>query len=82
MARITYRKVKRCASDNETWLQPYVGYVVKEVKYLNGKIGLWLDGRYCGDVSGDFTSEYNWWDYTTSKLLGKPLAQKSAQRKS
>ena len=74
MAKITYRKITHAAGDNETFLLPYVGEIVKLTEYKNGRIDLQLeDGSIMHQVDGNYCSEYNGWNYTIKKLLGRPL---------
>lgn len=75
MAKITYRKVNAYAWIYDTWLAPYAGYTVKVVKYLNGRIDLWLDGHLYKHCEGSYqyiNKDGNCYDYTILKLVGRP----------
>lgn len=71
MSDSSFRKVKRNASDNNTWLAPYVGYIVEIIKLKNGRIDLKIDGSYFANAQGYYISS-NGWKYTLLKLLTKP----------
>lgn len=65
--------VNRRASDNDTWLAPYVGYPASLV--TDGKkYYLLLDGRKYADIDGWFTAK-NGWAYTVSMLISEPPKQ-------
>ena len=74
MAKITFRKVNYHAWVNNTFLQCYVETIVKLVEYKNGRMDLHTQNGIIPHVDGTFTSEYNGWNYTTKRLLGRPLA--------
>jgi len=73
MAKLSFRRINDNSWINNTWLAPYSQRIVKLMEYKNGRIDLYLDGFIYKHVEGGYTSEYNGWQYTIKKLLGKPL---------
>ena len=73
--KITYRKVNKHAGYNDTWLAPYVGETVKLVEYKDGNMKLKLGGHWYNNIQGPFIAS-NGWQFTTKKILGKPLKKK------
>jgi len=80
MATITHRKVNYHAWVNETFLQCYADTIVKLVEYKNGRMDLHTESGIIPNVHGTYTSEYNGWNYTVKKLLGKPLQKHNGRR--
>lgn len=73
MAKHTFRKVNEHAWFNDTWLQCYCNYIVRLVEYKNGRMDLHVNDSHITHVEGTYTSEYNGWNYTTKKLLGRSI---------
>ncbi len=71
MAIITFRKVKENANDNNTFLQCYVGDIVKLVEYKSGRIDLHYKNGIMKYCDGFYSSEYNGWNYTLKKILSR-----------
>jgi len=68
MAQQSIRIINGHAGWNDTWLAPYVGKTVRVVKYVNGRVDLWLDGHRYNNCEGGYCAK-NGWYYTVFKLL-------------
>lgn len=74
--KITYRKILRKADDNDTWLAPYAysDTIVKVKHYVSGKLKLYFHGEDYESESGKIYIASNGWEYTTLKLLSRPIS--------